>query len=136
MIKDIISAKLKRSRIWIRNKIKVVFKGARNINTGLLMIWRRLFSVMNFCLGSRYDPGIFLWRKADEKFKEDCLKTKAKYQHSFMVWSCMTSQGAGKLCIVSWIINLEVYVNILEHYLISSIEEVLWWFLRYPISRW
>lgn len=75
------------------------------------------------CLGTGDNPGIFVWRRADEKFKEDCLKTKAKYQPSFMVWSCMTSQGVGKLCIVLQTINSEVYVNILEHYLIPSIEE-------------
>ena len=35
----------------------------------------------------------------------------------------MTSQGVGKLCIVSQTINSEVYVHILEHYFISTIEE-------------
>ena len=80
----------------------------------------------NFCLESRDDPGIFLWRRADEKFKEDCLKIKGKYQRSFMVWSCMISQRAGKFCIVSQTIKLKVYVDSLMHYLILSIEEAFW----------
>lgn len=75
------------------------------------------------CLGTGDGTGIFVWRRADEKFKEDCLKTKTKYQRSFMVWSCMTSQRVGKLCIVLRTINSEVYIDILEHYLIPSIEE-------------
>ena len=40
-----------------------------------------------------------------------------------MVWSCMISQGVGKLCVVSQTINSEVHVDILQHYLIPSIEE-------------
>ena len=36
------------------------------------------------CLGTGDNPGIFVWRRADKKFK-DCLKTKAKYQCSIMV---------------------------------------------------
>ena len=75
------------------------------------------------CLETGDDSGIFVWRTADKTFKEDCLKTKAKYQSSFIVGSCMTSQRVGKLCIVSQTINSETYVDILEHYLIPSFDE-------------
>lgn len=74
------------------------------------------------CLGTGDDDGIFVWRRAEEKFRVDCLRSKTKYQRSLMVWSCLTSQGVGELCIVLRTINSEIYVDILEHFLIPSIE--------------
>ena len=59
-------------------------------------------------LGMRECTGISVWRRADEKFKENCLKTKTKYHRSFMVWSCMTSQGMRKLYVALQTINSEV----------------------------
>ena len=41
-----------------------------------------------------------------------------------MVRNFLTSEGVAKLCIVLRKINSEVYVDILEHYLMPSIEEV------------
>ena len=87
--------------------------------------WKKVFfsDESRVFLGTGDDPGIFVWRRADEKFKEDCLKIEAKYQHSFIVWSCMTSVRVGKLCIVLRTINSQVYVDILEHCLIPRIEK-------------
>ena len=74
--------------------------------------WKKVFfsDESRVWRGTGDDPGTFVWRKAEEKVKEDCLETKAIYQRSFMVWSCMTSEGVDKLCIVSRTINSEVYV--------------------------
>ena len=87
--------------------------------------WKKIIfsDESNVCLGIEDDSEIFVCRTADEKFKEDSLKTEAKYQRSFIVWNRMTSEGIDKLCIVSQTINSEVYVDIWKHYLIPSIEE-------------
>ena len=91
------------------------------------MIGKKLFLVTNHvCIGAGDNAGQFVWRKTSEKFNEDCLNFKKKYPESYMVWSCMTAQGVGKLCILYVTINSEIYMQVLEEFLIPSIES---WFL-------
>ena len=43
---------------------------------------------------------------------------------SFMVCGFMTTQGPGRLCIVSTTVNLEVYQEILEHFIVLSFGDL------------
>lgn len=74
------------------------------------------------CVGTGDDAGKFVWRRPNEKFDKDCLNFKKKYPESYMIWSCMTEKGVGKLCILYQNVNSESYIHILENFLIPSIE--------------
>lgn len=39
-----------------------------------------------------------------------------------MVWGCMTSQGPGQLCILKLTVNAETFIEILDHFLIPTME--------------
>lgn len=77
------------------------------------------------CIVAGDDAGTFVWRRSDEKFHEDCLNFKQKYPQSYMIWSCMAENGDGKLYILYQNVNSEIYIHVLEHFLIPSIED---WF--------
>ncbi len=76
------------------------------------------------CVGSGDGAGRFVWRRSTEKFSEECLLRKQKFAASIMVWGCMSSRGTGKMCIVNGTVNSTVYQDILETFLIPSIEDM------------
>lgn len=39
-----------------------------------------------------------------------------------MIWGCMSSQGSGKIAIITSAINAQVFIEIQQTFLISSIE--------------
>lgn len=61
-------------------------------------------------------------RKASEAFKSDCLKRTVKFKKSVMVWGCMSGQGVGHLALIDGIVNSMKYQQILENYLLPSID--------------
>lgn len=75
------------------------------------------------CVGSGDDVGRFVWRLPSEKFHASCLKSSIKFPQGIMIWGCMSSKGTGKLCILNTTVNANVYCEILEHFLIPTIEE-------------
>lgn len=89
--------------------------------------WKKIIfsDESRICLGTGDNKRIFVWRRVSEKFSDDCVNTKVKFSPSFTVWGCMTAQSVGELCIVLRTVNSEVYEEILEHFLIPSIEK---WF--------
>ena len=59
------------------------------------------------------------------KYNHHIKKKTNKFPKSFMISSCMSFKGPGKLAIITTIINVHVHIEILYNFLIPSIEN---WF--------
>uniref|UniRef100_A0A672STN9 Tc1-like transposase DDE domain-containing protein n=1 Tax=Sinocyclocheilus grahami TaxID=75366 RepID=A0A672STN9_SINGR len=55
----------------------------------------------------------------------DCLKKTTKFPKSFMIWGCMSGKGPGEMAILISTVNAQVYIEILDTFLIPSIEKKL-----------
>uniref|UniRef100_A0A3B3QGW8 Transposase Tc1-like domain-containing protein n=1 Tax=Paramormyrops kingsleyae TaxID=1676925 RepID=A0A3B3QGW8_9TELE len=74
------------------------------------------------CIGQGDDAGMFVWCHPNETYKDDCLKKTSKFPQSLMIWGCMSGKGPGQMAIITSTINAQVCVEILDNFLISSIE--------------
>uniref|UniRef100_A0A672T8Q8 Tc1-like transposase DDE domain-containing protein n=1 Tax=Sinocyclocheilus grahami TaxID=75366 RepID=A0A672T8Q8_SINGR len=53
-----------------------------------------------------------------------CLKKTTKFPNSFMVWGCsMSGKGPGEMAILTSTVNAQMYIEILDTFLIPSIEK-------------
>uniref|UniRef100_A0A672FA08 Tc1-like transposase DDE domain-containing protein n=1 Tax=Salarias fasciatus TaxID=181472 RepID=A0A672FA08_SALFA len=57
-------------------------------------------------------------------YKEDCLKKTSKFPQSLMIWGYMSGKGSGEKAVVKSSINAQVYIDILDSFLIPSIEKM------------
>uniref|UniRef100_A0A096MI25 Transposase Tc1-like domain-containing protein n=1 Tax=Poecilia formosa TaxID=48698 RepID=A0A096MI25_POEFO len=62
--------------------------------------------------GQGDDAGTFVWCRSSEIYEEACLKKTTKFPQSLMIWGCISS------------INAQVYIDILDSFLIPSIEQM------------
>uniref|UniRef100_A0A673J1W8 Uncharacterized protein n=1 Tax=Sinocyclocheilus rhinocerous TaxID=307959 RepID=A0A673J1W8_9TELE len=56
-------------------------------------------------------------------YKDDCLKKTTKFTNSFMIWGCMSGKLPGEMAILTSTVNAQVYIEILDTFLIPSIEK-------------
>uniref|UniRef100_A0A4W6EFN8 Tc1-like transposase DDE domain-containing protein n=1 Tax=Lates calcarifer TaxID=8187 RepID=A0A4W6EFN8_LATCA len=49
-------------------------------------------------------------------------KKTCKFPQSLMIWGCMSGKGTGEMAVITSSINAQVYVDILDTFLIPSIE--------------
>ncbi len=85
-------------------------------------IW--LFSdESNFCI-SFGNQGPRVWRKGGEAHSPSCLKSSVKFPQSVMIWGAMSSVGVGPLCFLKTNITAPVYQEILEHFMLSSADQL------------
>lgn len=75
------------------------------------------------CVGSGDDAGRFVWRLPTEKFQENCLRSSTKFPQSLIIWGCMSSKGTGRICLLKTTVNTDVYCEILDHFLLPTIED-------------
>uniref|UniRef100_A0AAR2LDW7 Tc1-like transposase DDE domain-containing protein n=1 Tax=Pygocentrus nattereri TaxID=42514 RepID=A0AAR2LDW7_PYGNA len=75
-----------------------------------------------FCI-SFGDQGPRVWRRGGETYNHECVKRSVKFPQSVMVWGCMSARGVGKLCFLKKTVNAAVYQDILETFLIPTVEE-------------
>lgn len=87
--------------------------------------WSRvLFSdESKFCI-SFGSQGARVWRKAGEEQNPSCLKSSVKFPQSAMVWGAVSAAGVGPLCFIKSRVNAAVYQEILEHYMLPSVEQL------------
>ncbi len=73
-----------------------------------------------FCIdeGSRK-----VWRQRNETDLPSCIARTVKFPQNVMVWGCLSHRGVGKLCMINGTVIADVYVNILEHFLVPTIED-------------
>uniref|UniRef100_A0A3B5RAI7 Uncharacterized protein n=1 Tax=Xiphophorus maculatus TaxID=8083 RepID=A0A3B5RAI7_XIPMA len=58
-------------------------------------------------------------------YEEACLKKTTKFPQSLMIWGCMSGKGTGEMTVVNSSINAQVYIDILDSFLIPSIEQIM-----------
>lgn len=75
-----------------------------------------------FCI-SFGDQGPLVWRRGGETYNHVCVKRSVKFPQSVMVWGCMSARGVGKLCFLKKTVNAAVYQDVLETFLIPTVEE-------------
>uniref|UniRef100_A0A3B5LXN8 Tc1-like transposase DDE domain-containing protein n=1 Tax=Xiphophorus couchianus TaxID=32473 RepID=A0A3B5LXN8_9TELE len=56
--------------------------------------------------------------------EQACLKKTTKFPQSLMIWGCMSGKGTGEMTVVNSSINAQVYIDILDSFLIPSIEQM------------
>ena len=59
-----------------------------------------------------------------EEYKPECLNITVKHPLKIMVWGCMAAKGVGRLHIVEGIVNADKYINILQHCMIPSAQQL------------
>uniref|UniRef100_A0A672IF62 Tc1-like transposase DDE domain-containing protein n=1 Tax=Salarias fasciatus TaxID=181472 RepID=A0A672IF62_SALFA len=69
------------------------------------------------------DAGNLVWCCSSEIYKEDYLKKTSKFPQSLMIWGCVSGKGSGETAVVKSSINAQVYIDILDSFLIPSIEK-------------
>lgn len=74
------------------------------------------------CVGHGDDAGTFVWRRGNEAYSDGCIKKQIKFPTSVLIWACMSSKGPGKLAVVKTTVNSRIYIDILDHFLIPSID--------------
>ncbi len=53
-----------------------------------------------------------------------CLKSSVKFQQSVMIWAAMLSADVGPLCFLKSTINVAIYQEILEHFMLPSADKL------------
>ena len=69
--------------------------------------------------------GTFVWCRSNETCKDNCQKKTSKFPKSFKISGCMSFKEPGEMIIVTSTINALVEIEILDPFLVSSIEN---WF--------
>lgn len=76
------------------------------------------------CLFYGDNCGSHVYRKSEEKFSPDCLLASPKFPRGILIWGAMAANGVGELAIISGTVNTDVYLDILEHYVLASAENL------------
>lgn len=90
-----------------------------------LNYWRMVMwsDESRFCLVS--DRPQKCIRRPGEQFRSDCLKTTAKFGGGgIMVWGVLSAAGVGPIVWVKSKMNSDVYIELMENYLIDAIDEM------------
>lgn len=111
--KPLLTCKQKRARLrWCKDRLQWGSQDWNNV----------LYSDESMFCVSHGHQGIRVWRCKEEAFKRECLKRSVKLNTSVMIWGCMSAEGLGKLCILTGRVNSEVYMEVLEHFMLPSSE--------------
>ncbi len=76
-----------------------------------------------FCI-SFGNQGPRVWRKGGEAHSPSSLKSRVKFSQFVMIWGAMSSAGVGPLCFLKTNITAPVYQDILEHFILPSVDQL------------
>ncbi len=76
-----------------------------------------------FCI-SFGNQGPRVWRKSGEAQNPCCLKSSVKFPQSVTIWAAMSSAGVGPLCFLKSTVNVAIYQEILEHFMLPSADKL------------
>ena len=80
---------------------------------------------LRICIVQGNEVEYFVWGHSNKTYEDDCLKKTSRFPKSFMISDCMSFKGPIEMVIIISTINVLVYIEILDNFLISSIEN---WF--------
>uniref|UniRef100_A0A9J8BAP5 Transposase n=1 Tax=Cyprinus carpio carpio TaxID=630221 RepID=A0A9J8BAP5_CYPCA len=70
------------------------------------------------------NQGPRVWRKRGEAHNPRCLRSSVKFPQSVMVWGAMSSAGVGPLCFLRSKVNIAVYQEVLEHFMLPAADQL------------
>jgi len=70
------------------------------------------------------DSHKWVWRRADEKFKKECLSPTVKHSQGVMVWGYFIKNRVGPLVIIEGTVNAKKYIELLEENLLPFLDEL------------
>ena len=83
------------------------------------------------------DSRNWVWRRANERYKIDCLKPTVKHSIGVMVWGCFCNNKLGPLVLVEGTLNSDKYIELLKRHLLSFLnnlneggELIPWYFFQ------
>ncbi len=76
-----------------------------------------------FCI-SFGNQGPRVWRKSGEAQNPCYLKSSVKFPQSVMIWAAMSSAGVCPLCFLKSTVNVDIYQEILEHFMLPSADKL------------
>ncbi len=62
--------------------------------------------------------------KSGEAQNPCCFKSSVKFPQSVMIWAAMSSAGVGPLCFLKYTVNLAIYQEILDHFMLPSADKL------------
>jgi len=91
--------------------------------------WKNEWDFIIFSDESRFelfknDSNNWVWRKADEKYKKECLRPTVKKSDGIMVWGCFCRDTIGPLVLIEDNVTALKYVDILEENLLPFLNEL------------
>lgn len=118
--------KAKRKPSLTSKQKKTRFQWAKERQSWTVDDWMRvIFSdESRICIGQGDDAGTFVWCRSNKIYEDNCLKKTCKFPQSLMIWGCMSGKGMGEMTVITSSINAQVYVEILDTFLIPSIERM------------
>lgn len=113
--KPLISAANRKKRLAWAKKHE-----SKDVNFWKKVLWS---DESRFCLVS--DRPERCLRMANERLRPDCLQTTVKFDGGgIMTWGCFSGASVGRLTWVKSSIDKDVYIEILDSFLIESIEKL------------
>ncbi len=70
------------------------------------------------------NQGPRVWRKSGEAHYPCCLKSSVEFPQSVMIWAAISSAGVGPLCFLKSTVNVAIYPEILEHFMLASADKL------------
>jgi len=70
------------------------------------------------------DSRNWVWRKANERYKADCLKPTVKNSIGVMVWGCFCNNKLGPLVLVEGTLNSDKYIELLKEHLLPFLNDL------------
>jgi transposase len=70
------------------------------------------------------DSRNWVWRKANERYKADCLKPTVKNSIGVMVWGCFCNDKLGPLVLVEGTLNSDKYIVLLKEHLLPFLKDL------------
>ena len=74
------------------------------------------------CMFGNQGPRV--WRKRGEAQNPCCLRWSVKFPQSVMVWGAMSSAGVGPPCFLWSKVNVAVYQEVLEHFMLPAADQL------------
>jgi transposase len=81
------------------------------------------------------DSRNWVWRRANERYKVDCLNPTVKHSIGVMVWGCFCNNKLGPLVLIEGTLNSDKYIELLKEHLIPFLidlnreeEELIPWY--------
>ncbi len=110
------------SHLWKRNNDRSILPGLKRKRPGLFL--RGPKSSFQIKVHFAFHLEIKVWKKTGEAQNPSCLKSNVKFPKSEMIWGAVTSAGVDPLFFFKSNVNVAIYEEILEHFMLPSADKL------------